>query len=286
MPKSKFSRLMQISRNELRRYVKFGEEPKIIKGPTVKNKFNLELTEHKLLMALLYLKAKHGQCTLENMLTNNNNRLTLDMSTGRRSPTVNYAGTPVTRQNKKFMNSIKKCKSRFIFFLLLIRRSKSLRHANMLLYDFEKKELEVFEPNGKSVPKIDRIIKKTFKPILRFKTFYPSASFCEIGPQRKTRKLITNDMPIGFCFYWSVFYADLRLSFPDITRRKIINHIFKNAAEISDSDDWGSYIRSYSVFITLIYKYFKASSKDNPWKSPKKIADEVLSDVLKIIKSV
>lgn len=176
---------------------------------------------------------------------------------------------------------------RFIFIFLTLSTGVEddwRGHQNVLIYDVEKKELERFEPHGggssvsiwcieeyKTNPlvlqlqnapctedSIDNAIVKHLKPIIGFNTYYPPMSFCPIiGFQSKKSFEKEGVDPGGFCFYWSIYYVDLRLSFPNKTRTQVIKDAMAGIEDMFDVhewDDFGSFIRSYAVFIEMFVK--------------------------------
>ena len=157
----------------------------------------------------------------------------------------------------------KKCgssKIRFIFVFLLIgtgRLEDHISHANVLIYDRKRKELERFEPHGgmtdawewcdnvkdfnntrmaQRLPNrtcdgesLDRAIVKHLKPIIGFETYFNNQTYCpNIGPQARQSLKRQGVDPGGFCQYWSIWYIDLRLSNPDTPRKTLVSNAMKN----------------------------------------------------------
>lgn len=182
---------------------------------------------------------------------------------------------------------------RFIFIFLTLSTGVHADwrgHQNVLIYDVEKKELERFEPHGGgssiltwcedieqyktnqlvlqlhnepcTEDSIDNAIVKHLKPIIGFETYYPPISFCpKIGFQSKTSLEKQGVDPGGFCFYWSIYYIDLRLSFPNKTRTQVIEDAMESIEDMFDVHEWedfGSFIRSYAIFIDMLVKIVDA----------------------------
>ena len=131
-------------------------------------------------------------------------------------------------------------------------------HANMLVYDKLNNEIERFEPNGymynfDCIPSnIDDALKAAFKANVNYKIKYfkpidfcPDFNFQKIAAQEKIGDS-------GYCIFWSLWYADLRLSNPDINREEIINKAIKS---LGKKGYFNLFIRRYAKFIAdLTYK--------------------------------
>jgi len=127
--------------------------------------------------------------------------------------------------NIYIQNALKDSKIRFIFLKLTIISSHNSTHANILLFDKQKKILERFEPYG-VIPyldngELDEYIKKHFKKIFN--------KFTYLGPKDTMNnisfQIISNDAndnvkklgdPLGYCLAWTYWYIELRLKNPDI----------------------------------------------------------------------
>lgn len=140
-------------------------------------------------------------------------------------------------------------------------------HANILIYDKTKNELERFEPHGSSYPSgfnyypkiLDIQIKSLFTYYLndnKFKYFVPENFEPKIGFQildileYEYYKNITMTDPNGFCAAWCIWYIDMKLSNISIPRDllipKLINYIrLKNIS-------FRTTIRNYTKKITDI----------------------------------
>lgn len=130
-------------------------------------------------------------------------------------------------------------KIRFIFFkLTIITDISETSHANIIIFDKNKKILERFEPYGiinfLETKKLDGFIKNNIGLILKKyynqKIIYlsPEKLFMDIGFQ-----IISQDMelsvkkygdPAGYCLAWTYWYLELRLINPDINPKKLIKY--------------------------------------------------------------
>lgn len=151
---------------------------------------------------------------------------------------------------------------RFIIIPLSIVQSNG-NHSNMLIIDTIKKEIERFEPHGYPYPfdynynpgLLDKLLStyftntfhdidtKYFPP----ETYMPSIGFQKLDTQEININTNVGD-PNGFCALWSIWYADYRLKYEDINRRKLINkllHYIRN-----NNLKYRTTIRNYSTNIT------------------------------------
>lgn len=105
-------------------------------------------------------------------------------------------------------------------------------HANMMVYDAEKHTLERFEPHGKMSPEeynptgLDKTLRKFAKILDKDAIYIPPSQICPVqGPQTVetvTEQIFGTGLQIGSCGIWSLLYADLRLSKPNIAQSTII----------------------------------------------------------------
>jgi len=168
---------------------------------------------------------------------------------------------------KNMSIKIKECKKRFIAIPLYIKWDLKGAHANMILIDNKFKTVERFEPYGKLIHnigtrpynielKLDDELKKYFESNYNLK-YYDPFEFCPIiGFQRleeqelnsnQSTAIIKKGDPMGFCAAWSLWYVHLRLSFPNISREKIINRAILKLKRNKNS--LRTFIRNYAGFI-------------------------------------
>jgi len=110
-------------------------------------------------------------------------------------------------------------------------------HSNILIYDTKLKLVERFEPNGSNSPygyyynssKLDELLKyKLRKYISDFDYISPKEYLPKIGLQiyenlEEKKKKIGD--PGGYCSSWSLWYANMVISYPDIPRHKLTNKL-------------------------------------------------------------
>jgi hypothetical protein len=157
-------------------------------------------------------------------------------------------------------------RKRFMIGIILLNPGKDNAHANSLIYDMDKKELEIFEPHGSSPidTKTDALkrdemykaIHADFKnhnvPVAKF---YAPMDYCPLGPQAADESeasiasaRMIKDKPGGYCAAWSLFYLDFRLSNPDFPRKRLLQKFAQSFGETSTS-----FINAYSNFILKLY---------------------------------
>jgi hypothetical protein len=152
-------------------------------------------------------------------------------------------------------------KIRFIIIPLGIELEEG-SHANYLIFDKKTYELERFEPYGSSSPYKFNYNSKLLDSVLNFKFNEIDISIKYVSPDKylpkigfqyfdvyeaKTQKI---GDPGGFCALWSIWYADMRLSYPDIDRVSLVNKLLKEIKRNNIS--FKDLIRNYSVNITNI----------------------------------
>lgn len=105
-------------------------------------------------------------------------------------------------------------------------------HANMLIYSKKTNEMERFEPAGGMYledQKIDKKLKSYFSKLIPNLKYVAPYEYMKSGFQSIDIKFNTYDVhigdPGGFCLAWSLWYADMRLSYPSIKREKLVKYI-------------------------------------------------------------
>ena len=156
---------------------------------------------------------------------------------------------------------IKKCRAsgkRFSILSIIIRGwSKKagravypyLFHANYLLYDAKKNEIERFEPHGRASTFTGIEINRAFKNLFaKYGIKYISQfDFCPLyGPQKYDRfgDKRSGDPP-GFCQVWSTYWIAARLANPNVSREKLIKYLIDK----NHRSKFRSFIRNFSVFL-------------------------------------
>ena len=182
--------------------------------------------------------------------------------------------------SENFINNFKKClddiKVRFIIIPLGIELAEG-SHANYLIFDKKTFELERFEPYGSSSPYKFNYNSRLLDNVLTFKFNEIDSNIQYISPDKylpkigfqyfdayesKTEKI---GDPGGFCALWSIWYTDMRLSYPDIDRGSLVNKLLKEIKRKNIS--FKNLIRNYSSNITQIRDsiFQKAGITINDW---------------------
>lgn len=182
--------------------------------------------------------------------------------------------------SENFVNNFKKCiNDRNVRFIIIPLGIEILEgnHANYLIFDKKTYEIERFEPYGSASPYkfnynsklLDNVLTYKFNEIdTNIKYISPDKYLPKIGFQyldsyeTRTRKI---GDPGGFCALWSIWYTDMRLQYPDVDRKALVNKLLK---EIKlNNISFKNLIRNYSINITEIRdSLFKLSEMTiNDW---------------------
>ena len=162
-----------------------------------------------------------------------------------------------------FDSAITKCmksNKRFIIIPLGIEIYEG-DHANYIIYDLQKKEVERYEPHGSHNPfnfnydytLLDKLLKTKFlsfdKDIKYFRPadFLPKISFQSLDDFEKDKQKKIGD-PSGFCGAWSVWYVDMRLNNSTYNRDNLVYKIIKKIKKFNYS--FKQIIRNYTINIT------------------------------------
>lgn len=142
----------------------------------------------------------------------------------------------------------------------------SKAHNNTLIYDTVNKTLERFEPHGAITEGgivnshdrllLDRALEEKFSQYIPISRYFSPLDFCpRIGVQgfdHLTQTDIERE-PGGYCHYWSVWYADYRLSNPNIDRETALEDLMQYlSVKEGGIYNFKQFVRSYAVFISTI----------------------------------
>jgi len=152
------------------------------------------------------------------------------------------------------INEITESKYDFLIIHLGIHK-QTFGHANSLIYDIKKNEIERFEPHGITndydSDLLDDLIKKKLKYInknLKYispKDFLPHRSFQSLENYFVDKKI---GDPNGFCAAWSLWYTEMRIKHKNIDRKKLVKKIIKYIKYNNIS--FMNLIRNYTLSIT------------------------------------
>lgn len=132
-------------------------------------------------------------------------------------------------------------------------------HANMMLYDKKYNSIELFEPHGSSTwyerNKIFDHLKKIFIKNGLNDINYIGDICIGVGPQNRQDD---DNFYGGFCGIWSTWFADLKLTYPDINSNKLLEKTYK----ILDNIGYSKFIDSYSRYILQFIRNVKYNNQD------------------------
>jgi len=142
----------------------------------------------------------------------------------------------VTNFNKLLLNS----KCRFIFQYFYLVFPDQAHHASFLIIDKKTKTIQRFDPHGmpekfyyKDYLVLDEKITEYFLSEGIIESLLSPVDYCTIGPQWKQEKeerkrikeqknlLSEIETVIGYCAAWSIWYTDVRLSYPDMNPKEL-----------------------------------------------------------------
>lgn len=243
-----------------------------------------------ILIGLIYLLGKHKNiCSVltENFETNQQLEKYYNSLGLKNNPTTEYINFEIVWVYQKlffpsnFDKLIKSCIENKQMHHIIIPIGIELHngsHANYIIYDIKKHEIERFEPSGSHNPHklhynpalLDTLLEKKFKEINnKIKYIRPIEYLPKIGFQLldimegfKFKKI---GDPGGFCAAWTMWYVDMRLSNPYIPRKDLVNTIINRIKQFNYS--FKNVIRNYSAKITELRDNIlsKANLEINDW---------------------
>jgi len=181
----------------------------------------------------------------------NINPLKFDMSTG-------FVHT--SPQFKKDINDCFIKLKRFIVIPVIILYKNNITHINVVIVDKQKKTIERFDPQGTAKKyyltdeiyfnyniinsiEFDKQLYHIFKKFLPNYN-YIDTDFIGLGPQHR-EKLIGYKWKkknnkwhrsLGYCGTWTLWYVDLRLSFPDYSIKVLLAEAYDSLDRIGYND--------------------------------------------------
>lgn len=174
-----------------------------------------------------------------------------------------------------FYEQFKKCinsKAKFIIVPVGIEM-KGGSHAGYLIYDTQLKEVERFEPHGSTTPPglyynpnlLDELLEARFKSIDdNIKYIKPSEYIPKIGFQLfdigepKKRKI---GDPLGFCALWCIWYVDMRLTYRNFDRKKVVMLLINTIK--SQNISFRNMVRNYGRHVIEIRDKILSKSEMN-----------------------
>ena len=178
-----------------------------------------------------------------------------------------------------FYDQFRKCLNSNVKFVIIPLgiEMREGSHAGYLIYDTKLKEVERFEPHGATTPPglyynpnlLDEILEARFKTLdENIKYIRPGEYIPKVGFQlfdiNETKKRKIGD-PMGFCALWCVWYVDMRLTYREFDRKKLVNLLIKTIK--AQNISFRNMIRNYGHHIIEIRdKILQHSKMDiNDW---------------------
>jgi len=184
----------------------------------------------------------------------------------------NYNLTMGKNLKANFEECLKK-KKRFVIIPLGIEMNEG-NHAGYLIYDAKTKELERFETYGGGIslygtfynPELlDSLLESKFKEInktikyIKPYQYLPKIGFQILDIMERKKKKIGD--PIGFCALWSIWYVDMRLTYNEIPRNKLVDILITFIKH--ENISFKNMIRNYASNVINIRDELLAKSKLN-----------------------
>lgn len=177
-------------------------------------------------------------------------------------------------------NIIQQCldtKNEYIVVYLIIVINDNMSHANILLYSKKTNEIERFDPMGYAPyirndgAYLDNKLDTYFSNVIKNSKYVRQKEYMSnIGMQKIELTEPYNTYigdPLGFCAVWSIWYVDMRLSYPDVQRKKLIKYITQQFT--NQQLYYRTVIRNYSKNITDLRDsiFNKVNININIWKN-------------------
>jgi hypothetical protein len=193
-------------------------------------------------------------------------------------------------KEESFWDTIKEwCETRFVVVPVYLIGG-SARHFNYLIIDKTQKTVERFEPYGHVADD------KTFKESefdSKFEssathagyTYIKASQFCpKLGVQ--TREELQGAYkqvgdPIGFCAFWSLWYVDRRLKYPNLAPSELMKKLTKQLGNITNLKQ---FIRNFAQFIDNEKRRIVQKTRDyinaNEWSTSRAVTEALLWEVM------
>lgn len=153
---------------------------------------------------------------------------------------INEKKLIITNQINSF---IKNNKNRFsLIYLGIINDEENFGHANIIILDKEKMEVERFEPHGNKIhlyfKDLDKELKQYMQNLFPNIVYYSPKDYQRfLGIQELEEGEILVGELEGYCVAWSLFYGDMRLTFPNINRKKLEEMLFNSLIRLNKYDN-------------------------------------------------
>jgi hypothetical protein len=163
---------------------------------------------------------------------------------------INYEGFNVLDKffiiNKKLKKFIFECKSKFIVLPILIHEDEQKSHANILIYNPNTKEVEIFEPHGKIIG-TSYIFSRFVLEYFPKGTKYVPQSYLTYPIQSMQDQDICTIA--GHCLSWTIWYADQRLNHPTLNAKEAFKEIMEKHKDNKSENYLTILIDSYVKYV-------------------------------------
>lgn len=162
--------------------------------------------------------------------------------------------------------------ARFILLALSIGDEiypEPVRHQNALIIDTYRGTIERFEPYGAEF-QYGYDIDDTIRDLFSEYEYVPPLDYSPIMSvqELQEREIITAVIHykpqskelsglIGFCVAWSVWYTDLRLTYPDVDRYQLVKDAIQSLSQ--NPGLFTAFIVSYTEYLTKAVQYYSFS---------------------------
>lgn len=199
------------------------------------------------------------------------------------------------------------CETRFVIVPVYIRaenKGTMYRHYNFMVIDREKRTAERFEPyGGEDGGVVDKIFKgstldkrlsasaaKVGYKYIASSSFCPRVGFQVLEEAEKGEKRAGD--PEGFCMYWSVWYADRRLRYPNLSPKELVDKLLKTLTSgprsgprsAGPNRSLKNFIRDFANFISTeerrIAQRARRYENTKNWSESRALTESILWEVL------
>lgn len=248
--------------------------PKNLNNLSIKN--SIEHTQfigsgEDILLSFIYLYKKHKTFYLPlGNLKNYNIDLMWNIAISykcnkKKTMSLNYplSETDYFKKLKKFITNYEKNKKRKFILIPTFLGTNDCNiykgHFNILIFNIPNMTIERFEPYGtiinlKEHKSFDKKLLKVFlKHKINIKLITPNKfmknksfqSFEEEEIEKKISSLRTSD-PGGFCGVWGIWFSNMRLKYPDLSTKDLID---KTEKILKSKTKFRNFIRNYSQYL-------------------------------------
>lgn len=156
-----------------------------------------------------------------------------------------------------FLDECLNTKKRFVTIPLCLISNGSNYHANTLVIDTHKMTAERFEPHGARAYKmfwdyeyeiLDEELGNFMHEKYGLKYIAPVAYCPALGPQSFEEHIDEE----GYCATWSLWYTDMRISNPNVSREKLVEGMFTKLEEKLAKGTLTDYLLDYAMQVYYI----------------------------------